>query len=561
MTSSEAYPPSLVPNNHEAALASLGCRELTDLEESFRPSDKSWRLVLQHERLDRQRDVDTMRTHLPSSEGPAYDPEAGPEGFFEQVRRFNRTLNIVAPAALKAEKKALHELADVYVSQQYPPNMRYTLYGRNRPDELTQFFEYNLRGIILPSRLASVTAFEAAKYKTMRKHMPGLQANSPSIKYRMRDTDLTRADIAQAKEAVLALRHTTALPDFFQMQTEHQEAIVTALGAEWKELCDLMAHYDPQDLGNQAVRLQGALAYRSVAELRVAIAETPSVEPGQICRLFLRQAADFDAALEVAKTSAEQQKLLAAQREAQQAGQRSSELEHLVEALTIETPGRSENLREIERLTADPDISDEILDAAYGDEVAITTPDTLVTPSKFDEIANKHSELIGRAMWELMDDKNTQGVRIERSSKSQFDVGAALRGKHRGNMRNLTIKRIPVTAEEMQEELKHYDPIEMSPENAVRLIFLAEMKPTGRKPEQTYLSMIMTVSKRSRGQDVISMNKDAARATGSDVALSLRLDSEARARAAEIGAWKAPALRTGLPSLGRSAERSTQPKR
>jgi hypothetical protein len=350
MSSPGEQPPQFpVPSEHDALLAVLEHNELVELEGIFEKPLTSWGLVVKQERLTREREVENIKSYLPPLESPPYDPEVGPKGYIEQVRTFTflTTFNHGA-YPLKNEKIQIRQLASRYVKDNYP-ELWQTTWNAARLDteELSAFFERNLRGIVLLPRMLGVMGFQSQKYKTVRMYMPDTRINDSIVRYQIRDQNVTREQIEGAKRAVMALRHTTPLPDFFQMQPDQQEAIVVALGAEWRELCRLTAQFDPRALRMQAIRAQGALAYHPVARLQEAIEQNPSIEPGKICRLFLRNPKIFETALEAARSDAERQKQLQAQNDAYVAKQQAAQLNTRAEEAIQKQAEGQENIASI----------------------------------------------------------------------------------------------------------------------------------------------------------------------------------------------------------------------
>jgi hypothetical protein len=320
-SSGEQHPRFPVPSEHDALLAVLGQDELVELEKKFDDPHAAWLRAIKQERLTREREVESIKSYLPPSEGPPYDPEAGPEGYIGQIRQFNLTTTVsYGILLLKDEKRQVRQLADRYVRNNYSELWKTAgRVARLGAEELGMFFERNLRGIILLPRLLGVADFESQKYRTVRMYMPETRIRASSVRFQIRDQNVTRGQIEGARRAVMALRHTTSFPDFFQMQPDQQEAIVSTLGAEWQELCRLATEFDPQILDVQAFRMQGALACHPVARLREAIEQNPSIEPSEVCRLFLRKPQAFEASLVAASAEVEREKQLQAHREAEQA--------------------------------------------------------------------------------------------------------------------------------------------------------------------------------------------------------------------------------------------------
>ncbi len=318
-TAGEYFPESPVPSEHDAFLGSLGHKELIELGEIFPDKDTGWRLAIRQERATREREIEGIRTYVPPAESPPYDPEVGPEGYIDQIRQFNMKATVsYAYPVMKDEKLQIRQFADQSVARNRPALWESTWStARLSNDELSEFLYLNLRGIALPSRALGLTAFESQKCRTVRLHLPTVRINDANIRYQVRDQDITREQIEAAKQAVLDLPHTTPFPDFFQMTSGQQAAIVAALGAEWVELCKITAQHDPRALGVQALRLQGPLSYHSVATLRQAIEQNPSIEPGKICRLFLRQPREFEAGLEAVRKDIERKEQLRLQYETQ----------------------------------------------------------------------------------------------------------------------------------------------------------------------------------------------------------------------------------------------------
>lgn len=288
----------------------------------------------------REREVEGIRAYVPPAESPPYDPEAGPEGYIEQIRQLNLkgSVNYAYPA-MKNEKRHIRGLADELVAQNRSALGTSTWnVARLTGDDLGEFFFLNLRGIALPPRVLGLAAFESQKYKAVRQHLPQARINDAKIRNQIRSQDISRGQIEAAKQAVLALPHTTPFPDFFQMTSEQQKAIVAVLGAEWVELCKIVSRHDPRALGTQSLRLQGPLSYRSVATLRQAIEQNPSVGAADICRLFLRRPREFEADLELARRNAQhKEQLRLSEQRAQSARQQKAKLQAQAEVRETET--------------------------------------------------------------------------------------------------------------------------------------------------------------------------------------------------------------------------------
>ncbi len=313
----EYHPKSPVPSEHDAFLGSLGHNELVELGEILPGRNSDWRLAIRSERFTREREIDGIRTHVPPAESPPYDPEAGPEGYIDQIRQVNRqiTLNYTYPF-LRYNKLQIRQIADQSVARIRPALWESArCNARLNNDELSEFLYVNLRGIALPPRVLGLMAFQSQRYKAVRLYMPTVRINDPNIKGQIHDQDITRVQIEAAKQAVLALQHTTPFPDFFQMQPDHKDAIVTALSAEWIELCKLTAQYDPYALEVRTSRLQAPLSYHSIATLRQAIEQNPLIEPAKICNLFLKRPREFEADLEAARNAVKQAEQLRLQYE------------------------------------------------------------------------------------------------------------------------------------------------------------------------------------------------------------------------------------------------------
>lgn len=93
--------------------------------------------------------------------------------------------------------------------------------------------------------------------------------------------------------------------------------------------------------------------------------------------------------------------------------------------------------------------------------------------------------------------------------------------------------------------MTRYDPKKVTPDTVAKLVFSAELKTTGRKPDPVALQMMLSVREFDQGRDRIHKRRTGIRTKGQDAAESLHRDLEALAYQRE-GRAKSWLLSTGM---------------
>jgi len=554
MLTPEGVPVSFdpVPYDPEAVLAMVSTATLIELEGVLHDPERSradnpWLQAVALERSTRVRTTRTLKTlekYQPSEvESPIYDAEAGPAAYLELVR----DANCEAGMALElydegmAEKYSINRLIRSYVESKLEENAN-SLPINSVDSEFVDFLTANARGILLGPLSAVTLSYRREKSTFIHNRVTELKPGSGVLRYKLHS--LSKEQLVGLRIELESLPYSLPVPDFYQMQRIHQNDILEMIFSECTEMHEFMNEIDPKLIWANPKRMP--LAYHSVAELRQAVTENPSLSSAEVCNLFLEQPQDFWKALTYASKTETAQRL-----EAEAASRRQKLEESAAQAQQSELGEESveelENIDFIERLLNDPEVREEVLDVEPGGAVMITEPDRIISASKFDSLLAKHIELIGRALWENTERPNPNGLRLVRWDES--DIGRVLRGGYEGNLRNVSITQLGVTEEELGQALNNYIPEKIPAKSALRLLIEAEMKPTGKPAEPVHLTMLL-LTRKSDQWDGLHKSMRGARATGPATALRLRMQAQQTARFVKGNALIHP-LRVGLPGLGK----------
>lgn len=489
-----------------------------------------WPEIIAAELESRERRVKALWSCSPGMpEAPKYDAERGPESYIAEIREAAAACGSVTPPEWADFKDVADEArgrAEQYASQHAQEFQRIF---KDSPENVAQgmkFVAANLSEVLLAPHVMATISHEEDRIRILRHHVKFLFWRPP------RERELRGSELDSAETALAELPYKAAVPDFFQLDPEHQTAITEALGEECIELCEFINNVDPELLKVPFDRLRAPLIYYSVARLRQTIEQNSSLAAARVCHTFLK----YPRRLQIALV------------EAYEAQERSA-VSSIAEG---ETDYGRNNMKEIERLLADPLVNEDVLDLTMGETVHVTPQDQGVPRKDFEAIVDMHLELLGRAMWGVtpISDKSIHGVRPERWA--DINIGSVLRDKFAGTLRNLTITRLPVTQEDLSERIgEKYDPHLTPPENIARLILGVEMKSSGKKPAPAFVDMLLIVRKGRPGSpDVFYKNFRGKRTNSMDVALGLHLDAMEVGYTAEVANLQRP-FRAGLPSLGR----------
>jgi len=230
-----------------------------------------------------------------------------------------------------------------------------------------------------------------------------------------------------------------------------------------------------------------------VNNLRTAIQENPSIPPLQVCRAFLTQPREFHNVVGLLRQNAQAEADFRSQHAAVE------EQAERIKALYALPP----NQQEIYALANDPEVNLDLVKAPLGEAVAITKPDVPIMNSRFDDIVDKHIQLLGRTAYERMDRRNA-GLRLNRWKN--VSAGALLRAEYPekrgqkkktgflGNMLNLQITKFPVTQETLDHFFGHLNEGELpTVDDAYDLAIYAEMKSSGRPAIGSLVRLLVAV--------------------------------------------------------------------
>lgn len=561
MAHSERSPASFDPASfhQEMAIGSLGISSLAKLRDVLSTdvepgANTDWLKIVTAERLSRIDDIMELRNQRPLPESPAYNPNKGPAKYLSDVRKHNIqdqiyryrigsdlpdqkafVTAVVARHARSAVSKIDRSKSDVSQS------------------DLTEFFISNAQGVLLGSLTAITQQYKKQQYAALQACIPEASiGNRSEFRTHVRRSDVSRGQLIDLQRAIRAIPYRLSTPNFFKMSGHQQNDVLAQLTVEWTELCELLVAHNPDLLTVGVNRRRSPLAYCAVDELREAIANSAPLTPAEVCEAFLTTKRLFsDHLVEIKERTVERQRL--ADFKAQQAARRKEEHRQQMEAAAAaarEAAVQRTNIGRIQSLIKDENVNDSVLDAQMGEPVLITEANKPIPLKDFEDVVDKHIELIGRALWENTEDKSPDGLQLRQWPA--FNVGKAIRGAFNGRLQNLKITRLPVSEEELAEVVESPQAIK----NVVRLLLELEMKSSGKPPEGVLLTMLLSISRPAgRKSDVLYKLKKGARTTAMQVAESLHMDSVATAWAIESEGKQRP-LRTGLPGLGIHSKRS-----
>ncbi len=510
--------------DQEEAIASLDLRELQLLHKSCMGP---WRFIFRRTQLSHEQELARLRVNYPEmTDSPPYDETMGIEDLLGAYRTaFTAESSTREWSKLLEEKRKLGIWATEYFERNRL-EQRFTFMGVDK-NLLVGSLTFNLYGL-LAARTQAWSAFNADRNKILRARLPGVNImNEHQIRTDAVQAGVTPKQIKAVDEEVKALTSfKTSLPDFFQCSPDKQQQIINALGKEWEEMLLTFWTNDRTILYGEATFKQRPLAYLPLADLRRALEQNPSTNPGAICRLFLNHSTRFASKLAVLTTPKPP---------------KPSPI--IPKRPEIVEPVFSKNERAIDELLQDPHINPNVLDLCPGDTVALTPEGALIPRKDLEPIVDKHLQLIGRVIYEGVSGIGPEwpGVNLVRWDK--FNVGEVLRGNFNGNVRNLQLTRLPVSQQELQAHFgTTYDPKVVSPESVTRLIFSLELKGTGRKAESAMLNMLLVVRAPKGETAQLYKAKRGARSTSLDVVESLRMESIATGWKVAGRQWRWPIL-------------------
>lgn len=560
------------PRNPEAAIATLGMRALIELDgvlanpgTDLAKAENPWAGVVTAERSKRTRNITATQDYLPSLvESPTYDSEKGPMAYLELIRETNLANGLTKSGVNKSipEGALINDLIRPYIT----PESSHPLAGSNDlfEGEMMSFFTANIKGLLLGPLSTARISYEHDKYEAIRSHVPDASIEDAAVlKYQVHRHGLKKKDLEALRMGVEDVPFRSSVPDFYQIGRIHQNDILKAITTEWTEMHTFITTIDAELLQKHSNRTQMPLAYRSFAELQLAVEQNPLVAPKEICKVFLQQPQEFEEAIHQLREVAARSQRLATQlarttrsymiRTPRTIESNNTTAMHEADSRAVlASIKKFENMGKVQHLINDPDVNAAVLDASAGEAIAITELDQIMPASKFDTTLDKHIELIGRALWENTEERCPDGLRLARWSA--LNIGELLRSKFNGNLRNLKITQSPIAKEHLRETLDSYSIEATSVDSALRLLIEAEMKPTGKKAEPALLSMLLFIRKARpgvRNQDVLCKNKAGVRTTGPEVAHILQMEARAIGRAVELTGRVRP-LSAGLPSLGKN---------
>lgn len=324
------------------------------------------------------------------------------------------------------------------------------LAGAQTPrDSLEDFLSNNLRGIAMLPRLL-----------ILRSHNPELWSTE--------EEDPTR----------------TQLPDFFVLSTDEQRSIVGLVGEELLELGRIMREHDPKLLKifRKIAARSRPLAVLSVGDLSDALANYSSLQPVEICRLFMRDPNNFTANLT----------------RASEVPVNEEKVESLKDPIRLDTwalldtplsPVR--NRRAILSLLHGTRANRQALNLPPHGTIRLTTQNAPISMVDFDLLIDTHLQIIGRQLYEGVANENAKGVIMP--GWRDANIGAVLRGDFYGTLQNLILSRLPVTEDSLKVFREHFRPDAPSADHFADLLFSTELKSSGQKPRMTLLRTLVIV--------------------------------------------------------------------
>lgn len=300
--SAERPPPDL-HINQVTLIGSLSLHELATLDARLFPAVpedvggwQSYVHSLRQKREDAlQLELLTFRPGAPQA--PAYDVMQGPAGYIEQVRHAISEAGLTRyhfndDSAVQRER-FVKEYATGYLARDEIVSCRLAL--SYREDDLISFLKVNFTYFMMTARVIAKREYNKQRADIFERFMPDLHyRRNASLEQALENGEVNKGQVRAVQAALEHLPYRAPIADFFQLDLKlftHEkptrQAIITALGHEVWELCELLHDVEPAMLRRTPYRT-GALAFLPAHELRLALADNPLIDPIAICRVFLR---------------------------------------------------------------------------------------------------------------------------------------------------------------------------------------------------------------------------------------------------------------------------------
>jgi hypothetical protein len=380
----------------------------------------------------------------------------------------------------------------------------------------------NLQATLISPRVHGLKQYEARRNALIKDKLPIQQVQGKiSSGFIVDRHKVTGDQLNTTLKAVRDIPYKTPQPDFFQLPRESQTAVVTHLLKEVAELTEITSALR---LSKQLlVEGNAPLAYMSPRDFTVAVKNCRPADRPELCKLFFTDITQFMQQVTISKNLQHAAKSTL--------GQRLEPLDQPISetlAQAAETHTLSANEQEIQKLLADPDVNEAVLDLRPNDTVSLVSEGQEIAGSHMETIVDRHLELIGRAIHESLPNPSLEGVMLYDWTKA--NIGGLLRDKHLGRIVNLKITRLLATPEELQGQFKdYYDPEKITPDTVAKLIISAELKSSGKKPVPAAIQLLLSVRRMDRGRDRINKRRTGLRLKGQDAIDALHEDAAASA--------------------------------
>ncbi|HEX8763039.1 MAG TPA: hypothetical protein VF733_04765 [Candidatus Saccharimonadales bacterium] len=561
--STEGYPSSPEQDLPQdlGLINGLGLSEIVELHESLKwrggesfNIDSPWRDAIRNIRAAREKRLAEVVFDYPLETTPLEASEQiVPTTYLAQARQSNDKAGLTALSMPRyrftKEKRYVDELAINY----------WTSLGSASPmlesTEYRVFFMRNLHIIALGQRRLAMDQYDEDRRSVVRElHKDLVLVSKDTLIKSAKQLPITNSHIEELDRAIKSrVKFSPPYPDFMRLDFEKQTEIVAALGEEWQRLAVVLQANRLSDWDRLLSADGVSLAHFPVGYLEWVIARRQDVASKAICKVFMEDPRKFRTKLDGLIKEAE----LGAAFMHQQV----VKWQELNELLQAPPHGEAEhggpekmtdNDRELYDLLGDFQVKRGVLMAQPGETVPLSEVGQNLSKKDFCAIISKNLELLGRGFYRDLQPSNPRGVRLERWKA--FDVGEKLCAKFHGQLRNITLTKIPVTHEELRKYFGGEYPLNVRPENSMRVAVGAELKSSGRSPIQAVIEVMLMIRQdvTHEQRDMITKSIRGAKSTAEMALESLR--QEAVTIATTMDAWAAHRpLHGGAAEQGKNA--------
>jgi|GEM_PF-2573880 len=521
----DSYPE---PGLQEQALRELTLGELSTIEAVLQPEQQGgvWGGIIHEERQTRDEQMETFwkLPDMPPSEKEEY---LGAYHFFNDAREQNLQGSPITEVELDQfpiQRQAVRQQSE-RLADNLPRETCALFEGKERA---ARFIQANLERVLLAPRVHARRNYAAAQNALFMNVVPQKPSETNPNTFVVDEDRVTRKHFEAAVQSKQDLPYEIKPYDFFKLNNKQKNVILTEFFGEVQALAAMtgQASLSKQLLSFSKNRHHLPLAYLSPLHLREIIRDYPNVGTEMLYRTYFetpRHLSNATSTFETLQQEAEQR----------QAALRAKAEPALIEQRrkAAELAALSPNDQEIMKLLQDEEVNPNVLGLQPGGSIGITEIDKIMPGNQFERVVEKHIQLLGRSLYGSLPEHSASGVDLHTTWYNPAqNVGARLRDKSLGALRNLRITWAPMTTEEIQEYFKsNYDPRKHADEAVMKLVVAAEIKNAGiAKVIPVSVETVVSAQRMPKGKDRI-VKITRGRVEGQDAVESRHWDAMARA--------------------------------